>query len=134
LGSEEHHGFSPNTPVVVSFDAPIRLDTATPDNVFLAELESPGPPGSNLESLLAALDEDGFVPRSSIVLASVFTVEDVVGTLAGVRDQIVTRAAATPPVADYTDPNPADTRRYGIFRPGDAEFAGFFSGTPPASV
>jgi hypothetical protein len=133
-GSAEHHGFSPNQPVVLSFDAPIDLETTSPDHLFLVELSNPGSPGSNLGPLLDALARQRHLKRGAVVGATVFQVEDVSGTLATVRDQVAMRAMTTPPQVSYVDPNPSDARAYGIFTPSDMGFADFFTGTPPATV
>jgi len=133
-GSEEHRGFSPNTPVVLHFDAPIDLESATARHLFLLEVMNPGPPGTNLTPLLGALARERGIVPDRVAVASVFPVEDVAGTMAAIRQQLIGRAAAMRPAADYTDPNPSDARRYGIFRPGEPGFADFFGGAPPPTV
>ena len=126
-GSEEHHGFSPNTFGVLGFEAPIRLDDVTPERLFLLEVA----PGTTLPSLLDALERERGIDRRRVVVASVFPVEDLPRELATIRDQIRTRVA--PPV-DYTDPDPSDGRAFGVFHPGDSAFAAFFGGNPPSPV
>jgi len=126
-GSEEHHGFSPNTFGVLGFEAPIRLDDVTPERLFLLEVA----PGTTLPSLLDALERERGIDRRRVVVASVFPVEDLPRELATIRDQVRTRVA--PPV-DYTDPDPSDGRAFGVFHPGDSAFAAFFGGNPPSPV
>jgi hypothetical protein len=126
-GSEEHHGFSPNTPVVLSFEAAIDLEHATPDRLLLLEVA----PGTPLSGVLGALERERGLDRRSVVLATVFPVEDVAGQLDRIRRQIDARP---PPPVDFVDPNPADARAFGVFHPGDSAFAAFFGGNPPSPV
>src|SRR5262245_8805612 len=126
-GSEEHHGFSPNTPVVLSFETAIDLEHATPDRLLLLEVA----PGTSLADVLRALERERGVDRRSIVLATVFPVEDVAGPLDRIRQPIDARPV--PPV-DFVDPNPGDARAFGVFHPGDSAFAAFFGGNPPSPV
>src|SRR5262249_24401083 len=126
-GSEEHHGFSPNTPVVLSFETAIDLEHATPDRLLLLEVA----PGTSLADVLRALERERGVDRRSIVLATVFPVEDVAGQLDRIRQQIDARPV---PPADFVAPNPGDARAFGVFHPGDTAFAAFFGGNPPSPV
>jgi dienelactone hydrolase len=126
-GSEEHHGFSPNTVAVVGFDAPLRLDDATADRLFLVEVE----PGTDLPALLDALERERGLDRRRVAVASVFPVEDLPGELGTIRAQIRSRPA---PAVDFTDPDPDDGRAFGVFHPGDSAFGAFFGGNPPAPV
>ena len=123
-GSEEHHGFSPNTPVVLSFDAAIDLERATPDRLLLLEVA----PGTSLPGVLDALGRERGLDRRTVVLGTVFPVEDITGQLDGIRQQIDARP---PPAVDFIDTNPDDNRAFGIFHPGDSAFAAFFGGNPP---
>jgi hypothetical protein len=133
-GSEKHAGFSPHTPIVFDFDAPIALDSATAEHVFVVEIGSPGPSGTNLRALLDALGRERGIASDAVAVATVFPVEDVAGVMAAVRAQIIARAMASPPDIDFTDPDPTDARRFGLFHRGDAGFAEFFDGDPPATV
>jgi dienelactone hydrolase len=126
-GSEEHHGFSPNTFAVVGFDGPLRLDDATADRLFLLEVQ----PGTDLPTLLAALERERGLDRRRIAVATIFPVEDLPGELATIREQIRSRPA---PSVDFTDPDPGDGRAFGIFHPGDSAFGAFFGGNPPSPV
>lgn len=126
-GSEEHHGFSPNTPVVLSFDAAIDLEHATPDRLLLIEVAS----GSSLAGVLGALERERGLDRRTVVLGTVFPVEDITGQLDRIRQQIDSRP---PPPVDFIDTNPNDNRAFGVFHPGDSAFAAFFGGNPPSPV
>jgi dienelactone hydrolase len=132
--SEEHQGFSPHTAVVLRFESEVRLASATPGSVFLAKIEKPAAPATNLAPLLAALERDLDISPREVTVASVFTVEDVVAPLAAIRAQIAARAAADPPRADLADPDPDDPHAFGVFRPGETQFAALFDGVPPASI
>ncbi len=126
-GSEEHHGFSPNTFVVLALEAPVRLDDATRDRLTLLEVA----PGTELPGLLDALERERGLDRRRVAVATVFPVENLPEELATVRAQI--RARPAPPV-DFTDPDPGDGRAFGIFHPGDSAFGAFFGGNPPSTV
>ncbi len=130
----EHAGFSPHVAAVLHFDDAIALRSARPENVFIAEVVNPGPPGTNLAALLEALERDAGIARERVTVASVFVVEDVAGAMAAIRSQLAARAAETPPRPDFTDPDPGDRRHFGIFRAGDVEFAEFFPGGSPMTV
>ncbi|MCH6561364.1 MAG: hypothetical protein IH800_02950 [Myxococcales bacterium] len=132
--SEEHRGFSPSTRIVLTFGAPIKLRKVTPENLFLVEIANPGPAEGQLLELLDALDSQRGIPSGALAVASVFPVEDLAGAMATIRDQLASRAASTPPVPDFSDPDPNDAQVFGIFDPNDAEFAGFFGGSPPAGA
>ncbi len=126
-GSEEHHGFSPNTFAVVGFEGPLRLDDATADRLFLLEVQA----GTDLPTLLAALEHERGLDRRRVAVATIFPVEDLPDALATIREQIRSRPA---PSADFTDPDPDDGRPFGIFHPGDSAFGAFFGGNPPSPV
>jgi hypothetical protein len=126
-GSEEHHGFSPNTPVVVGFDDAVRLEEATAERVLLLEVS----PGTDLPALLDALERERGLDRRRVAVATLFPVEDLPGELATIREQLRSRPV---PAVDYTDPDPADGRAFGVFHPGDSAFAAFFGGNPPSPI
>jgi hypothetical protein len=126
-GSEEHHGFSPNGFAVLGFDAAIRLDEATADRIFLLEIA----PGTGLRALLDALERERKLDRRRVVAATVFPIEDLPAELAAIHEQIRSRPT---PAIDFADPDPTDTRAFGIFHPGDSAFAAFFGGNPPSPV
>src|SRR5262249_42755096 len=126
-GSEEHHGFSPNGFAVVGFDAPIRLDDATADRIFLLEIA----PDTGLRTLLDALERERKLDRRRVVAATVFPIENLPAELAAIHEQ--TRSRPTPPI-DFIDPDPSDARAFGVFHPGDSAFAAFFGGNPPSPV
>jgi hypothetical protein len=126
-GSEEHHGFSPNTFAVVGFTAPTRLDEATADRIFLVEVRR----GTDLPALLDALERERGLDRRGVAVATIFPIEDLPGELAAIRAQI--RARPAPPI-DFTDPDPGDARAFGVFHPGDSAFGAFFGGNPPSPV
>jgi hypothetical protein len=65
-GSEEHHGFSPNTFVVLALEAPVRLDDATADRLVLLEAA----PGTDLPALLDALERERGLDRRRIAVAT----------------------------------------------------------------
>ena len=131
---EEHTGFSASTSVVVQFDGPIKLEKVA-GAIRLIEVPAPDAAllAGDLAALPALLGTRG-LRAEDLATATVFTVEPLAGQLAQVREQIVQRAAAVPPVVDFSDPDPSDTRRFGIYHPNDPDFATFFAGTPPASV
>src|SRR5262245_13735770 len=126
-GSEEHHGFSPNTFGVIGFTAPVRLAEATADRVFLVEVRA----GTDVPTLLDALERERGLDRRRVAAATVFPVEDLPAELATIRAQIRSRPA---PSIDFTDPNPGDGRIFGVFHPGDSAFGAFFGDNPPSPV
>ncbi len=130
----EHDGFGPHVTPLVSFDRPVDLDTATPDHLFIVEIHAPDGVSPEIAAVLRALERDRGIRRRRVSVASVFRVADFAGVMMRIRDQIATRAAAAPPAADFTDPDPVDNRVFGIHRVGDGPFAALFGGTPPASV
>lgn len=127
---EEHRGFSPSAAIVVHFDSPPKVKTTGPESIRVVEVRRPeaaATPSALVDALVA---ERGF-ERSEIAVAFAFTVEDLPAELATIREQITTRAAATPPLVDLT-PGPApDGRPFGVFRPSDPEFAAYFGDAPP---
>jgi dienelactone hydrolase len=126
-GSEEHHGFSPNTFAVIGFTAPVRLEDATADRIFLVEVRAE----TDVPALLDALERERGLDRQRVVAAAVFPVEDLPAELATIRAQIRSRPA---PSIDFTDPDPGDGRIFGVFHPGDSAFGAFFGGNPPSPV
>jgi dienelactone hydrolase len=133
--SETHTGFSSSTSVVIAFDDEIMLETATPEHVRLIEVRQPEAIAGDPAALVAALERERGIPPGEVALATTFTTEALPAELAAVRAQLMARAQTAPPVADFlTDPNPGDQRIFGVFAPGDPEFAGFFGGEPPASA
>lgn len=131
---EEHRGFSPSSSVVVHLDAAPSLKTATPASVRLVEVRRPeaaATPAALVDALVAERDID----RRDVAVAFAFTIEDLPDELRRIREQIGMRAVASPPVVDLTAaPAPADGRPFGVFAPGDPEFAAFFAGAPPADA
>jgi len=133
--SETHAGFSASTAVALAFSEAILLENATPEHVRLIEVRDPAAVADDPAALVAALQRERGLAPGDVALATTFTTEALPAALATVREQIVARAQITPPVADFlTDPNPGDQRLFGVFVPGDPEFAGFFGGTPPPTA
>jgi dienelactone hydrolase len=132
----EHAGFSPHAAAVVHFDEPVRLRSATPASVFIAEVVHPLGAGSpaGVPALLAALERDRGIRPGAVTAASLFAIEDVIGTMMGIRSQIAGRAAAAAPRPAYGDPDPADGRRFGVFDRGDPALTELFPAGVPASV
>jgi dienelactone hydrolase len=134
LLDEEHTGFSASTAVVLQFDGPLKLEKTARAIRFV---ELPAPDAALLAGDPAALRDRlaarGIAARR-LATATVFTVEPLGERLVQVRQQIVERAATAPPLVDFTDPEPSDARRFGIYHPADPEFATFFGGSPPASA
>ena len=132
--SEEHRGYSPSSAVIFTFDGEINLETTGPENLFMLEITNPGTSGTNLPDLLQALQDQRGIDPENVALATIFPTEDLTGTLAAIRAQIAARAQSSPPVADFTDPDPNDSLVIGIFDPNDLEFDDFFEGSAPASA
>src|SRR4030095_15356001 len=70
-GSEEHHGFSPNTFVVVGFDDAVRLDEANAERVLLLEVSS----GTDLPTLLDALEHERGLDRRRVAVATLVPIQ-----------------------------------------------------------
>jgi dienelactone hydrolase len=134
LRDEEHTGFSASTAIVFQFSGPVKLEKAA-GAILLVEIPHPDAAllAGDPAALATMLTGRGLRARD-IAVASVFTIEPLAAELDAIRAQVVARAAETPPAASFVDPDPADTRRFGIFTPDDPEFATFFDGTPPGSV